>query len=294
MSQTNSNKGNNEWGKPNDEWGNPNNEWGKPNNEWLEWGNPNNEWGKPNDDLFAELYAKANAELNKPEEKEKEGEKKEEKVGEKEKVAEKYKKREIVDPKIQLLTISKLLLQSTPEKYSAFEMEAKFGTRGIKRLTKTNYDNVVKKLQSMRFQTIKPEGTYSLKIQPESMDMKTGQFRISNDFDRFRVEINGLNDIQEYCKNGNIQHLFETRIDSYVSIMKKTDVYIEDKPIYPAEFNDFNFRVTYKKEEKVSSKGKIGSELISNWDKLKKQYRYINRVTFTNPDYPFQIDLSIV
>jgi len=304
MSQTNSNKGNNEWGKPNDGWPEVG-DWYPDKEITKDWG----EWD-PHRKIGSDEIAKANAEWNKPkkklisssesehvlEEKEKEGEKKEEenKIGEKEKVTEKYKKREIVDPKIQLLTISKMLLQSTPEKYSAFEMEAKFGTRGIKRLTKTNYDNVVKKLQSMRFQTIKPEGTYSLKIQPESMDMKTGQFRISNDFDRFRVEINGLNDIQEYCKNGNIQHLFETRIDSYVSIMKKTDVYVEDKPIYPAEFNDFNFRVTYKKEEKVSSKGKIGSELISNWDKLKKQYRYINRVTFTHPDYPFQIDLSIV
>ena len=35
-------------------------------------------------------------------------------------------------------------------------------------------------------------------------------------------------------------------------------------------------------------------ELVSNWNKSKKVYRYINRVTFEHRDYPFKIDLSIV
>jgi hypothetical protein len=204
------------------------------------------------------------------------------------------KPREIIDPRIQILRISKLLLDSNPTKYSDVEMEVKFGTRGIKRITKNDYNNVVKKLQFMGFNTLNTKGLYTLKIQPEFLDMKTGQYRISNDFDRFRIEINGLTDIQEYCKNGNIQNLFETRPVNYVSIMRKIDVIIDDKPVFPAEFNDFNFRVTYKNEESIGSKSKMGMEIISNWDKSKKQFRYINRVTFTHPDYPFKVDLSIV
>jgi hypothetical protein len=206
----------------------------------------------------------------------------------------KFERRKPADPKVQIMKIAGLLLKSEMTKYSDVEMEVKFGTRGIKRITKTDYDNVVKKLSSLNFVTSKPEGNYSLKIQPEFLDMKTGTFKISKDFDRFRVEINGLENIQEYCKNNNIRHLLETKISTAVSIMKKTDVIIDDAPVQSADFNDFNFRVTYKNEEKVSTNSKIGKELISNWDKLKKQFRYINRVTFIHPDYPLKVELSIV
>ena len=108
----------------------------------------------------------------------------------------KYEKRKPVDPKVQIMKIADLLLKSEATKYSDVEMEVKFGTRGIRRITKTDYDNVVKKLTSLGFITIRPEGNYSLKIQPEFLDLKSGTFKISKDFDRFRVEINVLENIQ--------------------------------------------------------------------------------------------------
>jgi hypothetical protein len=213
--------------------------------------------------------------------------------GEKEK-KDRYEKRKPVDPKIQIMKIADLLLKTEAAKYTEVEMEVKFGTRGIRRLTKTDYDNVVKKLRSLEFITINSEGNYSLKIQPEFLDLKSGMFKISKDFDRFRVEINGLENIQEYCQNGNIQHLLETKISSAVSIMKKTDVFINEEPVQPADFNEFNFRVTYKNEEKISHNSKLGKELIANWDKTKKQFRYLNRVTFIHREYPLKVELSIV
>jgi hypothetical protein len=203
-------------------------------------------------------------------------------------------RRKPVDPKIQIVKISDLFLKAEPTKYSEVEMEAKFGTRGIKRITKTDYDNVIKKIHSLGFTTINPEGSYTLKIQPEFLDMKTGAFKISRDFDRFRVEIKGINNIQAYCKNNDIRKLLETKMDAVASIMKKTDVFINEEPVQSADFNDFNFRVTYKNEEKVSVNSKIGNELSTNWDKSKKQFRYINRVTYTHNELPFMIDLSIV
>ena len=48
-----------------------------------------------------------------------------------------------VSPRQQLLFISKQLLESQQGKYNQFEMEVKFGTRGVKRLTKQDYDNVI-------------------------------------------------------------------------------------------------------------------------------------------------------
>jgi hypothetical protein len=205
-----------------------------------------------------------------------------------------YEKRKPADPKVQIVKIADLLLKSEMTKYSDVEMEVKFGTRGIKRITKTDYDNVVKKLYSMGFTTINPSGIYTLKIQPEFLDIKSGTFKISRDFDRFRVELLGLENIQDYCKNSNIQKIFDTKLANIISIMKKTDVIVNEEPIQSADFNDFNFRVTYKNEEKVTTNSKLGQELLSNWDKSKKQFRYINRVTFTHRDLPFKVDLSIV
>ena len=42
------------------------------------------------------------------------------------------------------------------------ELEVKFGTKGIKPLTRNDYDNVIKKLKSLGFKTIDAEGSYSL------------------------------------------------------------------------------------------------------------------------------------
>uniref|UniRef100_A0A6C0I6T3 mRNA (guanine-N(7))-methyltransferase n=1 Tax=viral metagenome TaxID=1070528 RepID=A0A6C0I6T3_9ZZZZ len=199
------------------------------------------------------------------------------------------------NPRQQLLYISQQLLQSQKGKYDDYEMEVKFGTRGIKWITKQDYDNVVKKIKDMGFLPIQADGYYSLKIQPEFIDARTGEFRTSNDMDRFRVEINGLTNIQEYCRSDNIEHMINTKTSQEVSIMKKTDVkFGENQQVTSADFDDFNFRVTFKKEETISKTSKIASELISNWHKSKKIYRYINRVTFEHKDYPFKIDLSIV
>ena len=43
------------------------------------------------------------------------------------------------------------------------ELEVRFGTRGIRRLTKNDYDNVIKTLKSFGFVTNNPNGDYSLK-----------------------------------------------------------------------------------------------------------------------------------
>jgi hypothetical protein len=222
-------------------------------------------------------------------------------------ISNKYNREENIkktNPRQQLLLISRELLQSQSGKYYTYEMEVKFGTRGIKRLTKQDYDNVVKKLKDMGFMSIQSDGYYTLKIQPEYIDSRTGEFKSSGDIDRFRIEINGLTNIQEYCRSNNLEHLLNTKTKEEVSIMKKTDVKTNAGPenvatennsyISSADFDDFNFRVTYKSEEIISKTSNIGLELISNWNKSRKVYRYINRVTFEHKDYPFKVDLSIV
>jgi hypothetical protein len=200
-----------------------------------------------------------------------------------------------INPKEQLNVISQFLLNNPNSKYNQYEMEAKFGTRGIKPITKLDYDNVVKKLKSLGFYSTNEMGSYSLKIQPEFLDVKTGEFKSSNDFDRFRIEIEGLNNIQEYCKTNNLK-IINDKSPYNVKILRKMDVKKDnDTYIQSANFDDFNFRVTLKNEESISKTGKIGLEIFENWNKSKKVFRYINRVSFIHKDFSaFQIDLSIV
>ena len=77
--------------------------------------------------------------------------------------------------------------KSTLESNINPELEVKFGTRNIKKINKQDFDNVVKYLLSLDFY-FKYKNKYYL--------------RISND--DVRVEINNLTNIQEFCKNNQL------------------------------------------------------------------------------------------
>jgi hypothetical protein len=204
-----------------------------------------------------------------------------------------------ISPQVQLDTISLAYINSKDGKYNEIEMEAKFGTRGIRQLTKLDYDNVVKKLKSNGWTTLQQNGVYLLRIQPEFLDSTTGKFRTTGDFERFRIEIEGINTIQEYCKSNSIKIVNDKYFHS-VKINRKAPLKIikDDKEteerIQSANFDDFNFRVSINNEERISKTGKIGVDVFENWNKTKKIFRFMNRVTFVHDNFPFKIDLSIV
>ena len=210
-------------------------------------------------------------------------------------------------PKEQLNILSQFYLNSITGKYNEYELEAKFGTRGIKPITKIDYDNVVKKLKSLGYEANSDSGRYTLKIQLEFLD-SSGQLRNSADIDRFRVEITGLDSIQEYCKTNSLSEV-NKKSPHNVKILRKLGVKptIEsDEFIESADFNDFNFRVTLKNEETISKNGKLGQDIFEKWNSSKKIFRYINRVSFKEAItishswgevkniLPYQFDLSIV
>ena len=200
------------------------------------------------------------------------------------------------NPKVLLDRISLAYMNSQDTRYSYTEMEVKFGTRGIKPLTKIDYDNVVKKLLANGWHPTNPEGLYLLRIQPEFLDARTGQYKTSGNFDRFRIEIDGFTHTQNYCKTNSIQFVNDKNPSS-IKINRKTPVKVskdKDEIIPSANFDDFNFRVSINNEETISKTGKIGQDVFENWNKTKKVFRYLNRVTFVHTDYPFKIDISIV
>jgi hypothetical protein len=196
-------------------------------------------------------------------------------------------------PQVQLDNLVKLFWGNNPyvkDVKKNNELEVRFGTRGIKPLTKIDYDNVIRKLKSLGFTSENEKGTYMLRINNEFLDSSTGRFKKS----QIRTEIEGFLNIQEYCKHNDLKKL----LDSYthrnqVSFQKKYPYYHGEEKIFPVNIDDFNFRVSYQVEEKLGQNVGQIKNMIDTWDKSKKYFRYINRVTFAHPESPVNIDLSI-
>ena len=162
------------------------------------------------------------------------------------------------------------------------ELEVKFGTKGIKQITKDDFDNVIKKLISSGFKIIKSQ-EYCLKIQSEFTDISTGKRKLSY----IRAEIYGLNSIQTYCRTDKIDAV-------NFRFIKKTKAKEGSEIIPPVDFDDFNFRLSYQKESLIPQTSDIAQSIISTWENDKKIFRHINRTTLVHDDYPFHVDLSVV
>ena len=195
-----------------------------------------------------------------------------------------------INPQTQLNELIQKFYNANPFIYNSnlsHELEVKFGTKGIKQLTKNDYDNVIKKLKSFGFVSPDNTGKYYLRINSEFLDSKTGKFKLSD----IRAEINGLHNIQDYCKHNDLKSIYKKN-PTVINFTNKRPVFIGKEKVFPVNFNDFNFRVTYLNEENVKSG--VKNYILENWKKNKKVFRYINRVTFRHEDYPFLIDISIV
>jgi hypothetical protein len=188
----------------------------------------------------------------------------------------------------EFANLVKLYYQTSPFSHSNknHELEVRFGTRGIKPLTKNDYDNVIKKLKSLGFTSINEIGTSSLKIQCEYLDKNTGKFKLSNT----RITINDVFLIQKYCKSNDLKSIYASNVNA-VTFVNKNNVFMDNKKIFPVNFDEFNFRVSYQTEENITMSSK--NFILQNWDKNKKIFRFLNRVTFTHPDYPINVDISI-
>ena len=165
------------------------------------------------------------------------------------------------------------------------ELEVRFGTRGIKRLTKNDYDNVIKKIKSFGFISNDEEGYYRLGIQNEFLDKKTGTFKMSN----VRTEITGMNAIQVYCRTNSLTEVEKTTAN-VVSFTQKNPAFSSNVKLFPVDFDDFNFRISYQIEDTSPGSKHF---IKQNWKNSKKTFRFINRVTFRHPYYPVQVDISI-
>ena len=162
------------------------------------------------------------------------------------------------------------------------EFEIRFGTKGIKAISKIDFDNVIQKLKSSEFELLNANA-YTLKMQGEYLDKKSGQTRQSN----VRVEINGIQQIQQYCKTNTLRNIQS-------EYLQKSSAIVDGVPMRPVNIDDFNLRASFQVEKKIQSYSSFAENIISSWPDSKKTFRYINRTSFVHKDLPIRVDLSIV
>jgi hypothetical protein len=211
--------------------------------------------------------------------------------------------RSVADKQSEFSNIVKAYLEAIIDKTDGIpELEIRFGTRGNQATTRDNFDGVLQKLLSSGFSFAK-KNAYSLKIQNEFIDQKTGQTKLS----LIRAELHGINDVQNYCKTN-------TPDEKYVLFTQK--MYAKTggsgggarggeeeaggrqsgsgETIHPVIFDDFNFKVSYEREKRIANTSTLARSILKTWNDNKKTFRYINRSTLKHPDFPFQIDMSVV
>ena len=157
------------------------------------------------------------------------------------------------------------------------EFEVRFGTKNIKSITKIDFANVAKSLLANGFKLVKEN--YSLKI---IMD---------NEYSQIRTQLNGLNNIQDYCNNNTIDKIVDP---ANLSFLQKEYFKFEEQPIYPLDFDDYNFRVSFQVENNFDIVDEKIQKIINKWSSTKKIFRYIKRFEYSHPLIPFMIHLSIV
>lgn len=107
------------------------------------------------------------------------------------------------------------------------------------------------------------------------------------------MEINGLTEIKDYCSHNDINKILE-KGPALVKFTKKVGIKDEKGNfIRPVNFDDFNFRVSLQDEDETFRTSGVNRFIVENWQKSKKKFRYLNRVTFIHPDFPIYVDISI-
>ena len=167
------------------------------------------------------------------------------------------------------------------------EFEVRFGTRNKQYISRTDFDNVLQKCKSQGFKQSPFVST--LKVQNEYTDPRSGNIKIS----RVRCEINTLPHIQEYCRTNQLPMKDDSPIDSIVFQQKQLRK-IGETPLYPVNFDDFNFRVSYQIENVIQNSSSLVKSIVSKWNDSRKIFRYVTRTSFTHKDFPVRIDCSIV
>ena len=161
------------------------------------------------------------------------------------------------------------------EQRNFLEYEIRFGTKHS-RITRSKYENVLSFLKSQGFH----------------ISNSNSLLRIKCDNHDVRTDIEGVSNIQMYCKNDSIEHVLNE-----VQFNQKTRFIHDGEILYPKDYADFGFRVSLQQDKDIEQEEFDDAErhLVEQWSSNKKVFRLIKRIHATNPIYPgIRIDLSVV
>ena len=164
------------------------------------------------------------------------------------------------------------------------ELEVRFN-RG-KKVTQIQYENTIKRLLNKGFELKEP--IHLLRIGLEYLDEKTGSYKQSS----IRVELEGLTNISEYCRSDNLntdENMSSIKFTQKNNYKSPTQGYID-----PIDYNNFGFRIAFQTESNLDLTHPLTRNIVSQWNNSKKTFRYITRHRMIHPDFPVNIDLSIV
>lgn len=190
-----------------------------------------------------------------------------------------------------------IYIENVASSNSQLELEVRFGTLGFRTLTHTDHSNVIDRILAAGYRPI-GTGDYHLRIHYEnwsdpdnSDDVKESKPR--HEMSNNRFEVDGLSQIQKYCTTN--------QLDSDVSYgpnrvrcVRKMNAYVNGAPVRPAQFNEFNFKVSLQRETIMRLESAEITRTIQKWPQTKKSFRYMKRISFEHPNTPIRFDLSIV
>ena len=165
-------------------------------------------------------------------------------------------------------TSSLLELIRYANKDKSLELEARLKKTQTNEINSEVFFNVMKRLK----------GTRGLVLQDELTELDIG---LVGDYNGIRVTISGDQNIVDYCKTNDIKLVNQ----GVVSFMKKT-------PIRYVDINEYNIKFNLKREEMLQRTDSDISDIIKNWTRLDKTFRYKKRFSFITPDGAYRYDLT--
>ena len=182
----------------------------------------------------------------------------------------------------QTRTFDEILGLYLKETRSNEELEVRFGTLSNKFIRKDHFDRIIQYLLSVGFVVEGDPNQYLLRVSMERSPV--------------RIEIRGIDAIQRYCRNETIIHEVGGNIVlmNGIQLIRKSHKRDDtNQPIFPANVNDYNFRLSYDIELPVRME-EI-NDIISQFSTSRKRYRHIKRIVLKHPEYPeLEVDCSVV
>lgn len=169
---------------------------------------------------------------------------------------------------IKQYTSSLLELIRYANKDKSLELEARLKNTQTNEINSEVFFNVMKRLK----------GTRGLVLQEELTELDIG---LVGDYNGIRVTIIGDQHITDYCKKNDIKLVNP----AVVSFMKKT-------PIRYVDVNEYNLKFNLKREEMLPRTDSDISDIIKNWTRLDKTFRYKKRFSFVTADGAYRYDLT--